>query len=188
MELLSAIQNVASLKKFMEEDFVSLLISIELNAVTNALSCLERAKDKKSVYWSAINHIEVIEEGLKNRLGTVNRFNVAKEYIFISSIKATIYKYLGEDGLVEKCYEDTISVVEMHNKNAKKHELLDVVSWWNPKNWFDTFSFGKTEIGRKSLGFDGKQFWEIMANKNGSLGLLVIDPDPGANGSYMYYK
>lgn len=188
MDLLIAVSNIASLKKFIEKDLVSLLISLELGAAAQALSGLDSAKDKRSVYWSTINHLEVVEQGLIHKLKTSRRFDAAKQYIYISSLKAAIYKYLQEDGLVEKCFKDSLEVVEIHNVNAKKKEFSDIFSAWNPLGWFEMIRFRKSEIGKMSLDFNAREFWQRFAEKNGSFGLLLIDPDPGPNGYYMEYK
>ncbi|MXN91105.1 hypothetical protein GR160_07665 [Flavobacterium sp. Sd200] len=188
MDLLSAANNAASIKKFVEQDLVSLLIDLQFNAAASTLSGVEKAIDKKSVYWSAITNFNVAQEGLKRKLTSKNRFEVAKQFIYLSALIATIYKYLGEDGLVEKCYDDTLEVVKTQRVNEKKYEIIDNFSAWLPKNWIESNRIRGSVFGQRSLRFDAQEFWRQLSNKSESLLLLVIDPDPGPNGSYMDYR
>lgn len=188
MELLTAIQSLRALKSFIENDLTTLLTSLELRAAAHALEGIERAKDKRSVYWSAINHLEVAEQGFISKLESSQNFDVAKQYLFLSSVKSTIYKYLEEDGLVEKCFEDSLKVVNLQHTYAKKNEIRDVFLAWNPKNWITSYRFRNSVIGKKSLAFDAGRFWKILIDKSENFGLLLIDPDPSPDGDYMYYR
>jgi hypothetical protein len=182
MDLLSAVHTSLALKEFIEKDMVAHLVSIELNATANALSGLEKAKDKKSVYWSAINHLEVVEQALKSRLDATDKFVCAKEYVYVSALKAVIYKYLGEDGLVQKCCDDSLEVVKIHNYNEEHHQFKNFFQSWNPFGWFSLRRYLTSSLGKAASNFDAEIFWKQLAKRNESFYFLLIDPDPNPYG------
>jgi hypothetical protein len=177
MDLLSAAKSAASLKQFLEEDILSLLASIEYNAAANALASAKCAEDKKSVYWSAINHLETAEESLKQQLKSYDRHSAAQKYIFIAAVKATILRHLGEEALVLKCFEETLTVVRLQHENEKKSQFKDLFSSWNPQNWIALRKYLHSNFGKQASSFDARLFWKQLIGRDGSFGLLSISVD-----------
>jgi hypothetical protein len=181
MDLLSAVHTSLALREFIEKDIISHLVSIELNAAASALSGIDKAVDKRSVYWSAINHLEVVEQALVSKLDSSNRFEAAKKYVYISALKAAIYKYLGEDGLVQKCCDDSVKVVKTHNYNEENHQFANIVKSWNPFGWIELRRYLTSTLGKVASSFDANKFWKELANRNEYFDLIQISTDPNEN-------
>jgi hypothetical protein len=166
MDLLTAATNVASLKKFVEEDMTSHFVTLQFGAAANALSGIEHAKDKKSVYWSAINHLESVEQGLKSDLTSIMRENNAADYLYVSAIKAAIYMYMGEKDLAEKCCDDSLQVVRTHNINfAKASSGSDLLAANNPVNWYKLVRRENAPLTKARWTFDAHTFWQRLIGR-----------------------
>jgi hypothetical protein len=177
MDLLTAATNAASLKKFIEEDITSHLVRLEFGAAAGALSGLELAQDKASVYWSAINHLESVEESLKSQLRSYKRNEATCKYIYVSALKAAIYKYLGEDRLVQKCLNDTLAVVRTQNINAEKYQLSDMFAAWKPSTWTSLYDYYHSELGKAAQEFNPTEYWKTMTGREESFYLLTMSMD-----------
>jgi len=178
IDLISAAHSAASLKHFIEQDIASHLITLQFNAAAATLEGLQHAKDKKFVCWSVINHIEDVEQGLISKLKSPNHFQAAKQYIYASALKASLYKYLNEVSLVQKCCDDTLFVVNTHNRNVENSVLPDSYLLWNPAYWFYMYRYNHSNIGKIADSFDAQKFWRIVANREENFGLLVIHDLP----------
>lgn len=177
MDLLAAIKTTHSLKKFVEEDLVDLLIGINFSAASNALQDVALAVDKRSAYWSAINHLQSTEEGFKRQLKTARRHDAAKGYIYISALKATIFRYIGEDKLIGKCLNESLAVLADHNRYTQSQQISDMFAWWNPTNWIGFIKFMNSDFGRAARSFDAESFWKEMGFPGNNFYFLSMDYD-----------
>ena len=177
MDLISAAQNFSKLKKFIERDLHSLFVKIHLDAAASALSGLDYAKNKYKVCWSAINHLEVVEQTLKAQLRGVSRFEATKKYLYVSALKSLIYKYINEDNLVNKCCDDSLYVVKQHNEYTESRQLFDIVGFWNSIAWGKLIRFHNSDFGKKARSFNATNFWKENLDRNEFFGLLYMGND-----------
>ena len=158
VDLVSAAKTADAIRKLVEQDLGQVLTQLDLGAAARALSGLESAKDKRAVYWSAVNHIESAEEKLRAGLKSGQHDRAAQMYFHASALKAILYRYLGEEGLARKCFEDSLAIVEEHNRLAGTIgvQFRQTVGAWNPANWF------ASPAERMARDFRPSRFWEAF--------------------------
>jgi hypothetical protein len=173
VDLISAIQSTTLLAKYMRDDLPRELASCDLRAAANAIKNISSAKDQKSVYWSAINHLESAESKLEPKNGKYDHFQNAHNLIYLASIRAAIYKFLDEPGLINTAGRKCVDIAKSHNESqtTASTQGKNVVRAWNPFNWFGSSGF----IG-SARTFDYQRFWSILGHSVQKI--VILDPDP----------
>lgn len=171
MELLAAIGTYSTLKKFVEDDLYSHLGSIQLSAAAQALSSARYANDKKKAYWSCINHLEDAEALYKSQINTGKRDEMCRCYFYVSALKATIFKFLGEEALMGKCCDDS-QEIEMHRLHYEKSGIPEGLNW---PGMFSLIKLvlSKNEFKVKARRFDPERFWKDLLGRTTSFALPV---------------
>ena len=159
-DLIAAVRTASTIKRLVERDLGQILIDADLDAASAALSGLERARDKRSVYWSTINHVESAEAKLRGRLKTGDALSSAQVLFYLSAIKALIFRYLDEEGLARKCLTDSLDIVETYNRNVQgfRVQIGYVLSFWNPTRWLASGS----NVRKTADAFRPAEFWEAF--------------------------
>jgi hypothetical protein len=168
VDLVSAARTASAIKKLVEQDLADVLAQLDLNAAARSLSALDKARDKRAVYWSAINHIESGEEKLRSGLNSGGHEKAAQMYFQASALKALLYRYLGEEELARKCFEDSKEVMAEHNRLAATFmvQMRQTVAAWNPGFWFDSPAVKAARVFRPSkfweaFGYPGPHFFSL---------------------------
>ena len=170
MELLAAVQSLTTLKRFIEKDLLGHLASIQLSAAAATLANVSYANDKKSVYWSCINHLEDAEAIYMSKINTGERDEACRHYYYISALKATIYKYLGEERLMVKCCDDCIELERQRVNNDR-----GTIEAYNPRFMFSLLRtvLSKNELQIRARRFDSNEFWKTICDRKTNFSLPV---------------
>ncbi|MXN91107.1 hypothetical protein GR160_07675 [Flavobacterium sp. Sd200] len=171
MELITAVQSIITIRRFVESDLLSHLASIQLDAAAEALANAEIANDKRNSYWSCINHLEDAEAIYKKKINSAKCDEACRYYCYVSALKAVIFRYLGEELLVEKCCEDSQNIENLR----RKYKEADMLGSFNIPSLFSLVSMvlSKGELEIKARRFNPSLFWLTMLNKNTDFSLPV---------------
>jgi hypothetical protein len=180
-DLLAAARTTAALTKFIEEDLVGLMAQLDISAAGIALSGIPSARDKRSAWWSAVNHLEGAESKLRSRMKTASAFDSAQTYLYISAIKALIFRYLGEERLIAKCLEDSKDIVQAQQRfeSTFMSQIKGVASLFKPSTWVEAIR--RSGLRRAARDFRPEPFWEAMGFP-GSHDLRLLIVAVGARG------
>jgi hypothetical protein len=165
-----------------EEDLVGLMVRLDVAAASIALSGVSDARDKKAMWWSTINHLEAAEAKLRSRMESAVAFESAQTYLYVSAIKALIFRYLDEERLVARCLDDSRAIVLQQQRFAgsAKEQIKGVVSLFYPRTWISAFR--PSSLERAARDFRPATFWEAMGFP-GSHELRLKIVAAGARGS-----
>lgn len=179
MDLLTVVRTSAAISRFVEKDLRAYLGVLDMQAASNALQSAQLANDKRSAYWSVVNHLESAESKFQEGLNTPHRFQAAQSVVYTLALKAIVYRYLGEEELVKRCFEASADTVARQNELAWKgsNQFLDIFSWWNPGNWAKMIRFNSSELGKEAKSFAPEPFWKELGY-TGRYFELDIGPDP----------
>jgi hypothetical protein len=176
MDIVSVVKFSGAIKKFAEQDLISLLASYDLMAAHNSLKNLSSAKDSRMIFWSTLNHLESAESKYESELIGYNRFQSAQSLIYIVAIRTSILKYLDEPDLIDRCFDYTMEICKKQNDYAWSRQGRDLISSWNPANWFGLARYINSEFGRAARSFDMKEFWRVLGYEEAAN--LFLDTGP----------
>jgi hypothetical protein len=164
IDLVLAAESVNKLFEFVEGGALeSTLADLGLVAAKDALSKVPHAEDKRAQVWSAVNHLEEAESGLRrtiqtrgNRLMFVNQPGF-REMIdkrrYILGLMAVCYRYLGERALTERTLSTIPGADEGYDVRLEENYemLLNFISpaFWKAgyqSNWGETEGRYKYDI------------------------------------------
>lgn len=179
MDLLTAAKSLTYLKKFIEDDLKTQIVNLHFSAVESALDAVKYANDKKSAYWSVITHLEDVEQAVLSQLKSIRITEVANQYLYVCALKALIYKYLNENNLVRKCFDDSLALVKkaQAHMNSLAFGLNLFKGVTTPRNW--TLIFKPAALERAANQFNPRQFWHDMLGRDEDFDVSTGEGDPG---------
>jgi hypothetical protein len=162
MDLIKIARNSTAISKFLQEDLSAYLTRCDLLAASNALKEAGMAIDKRSAYWSVVNHLEAAEAKCESAMSGITRSQTAEVLIYIAAIRALVLKDLGEHRLVRGALDKSLRIVEKYNRDHDAHEMSDIVSSWNPANWVSLWRHLNRSPGREAGEFNANDFWVAL--------------------------